>query len=114
MTRAKPLVALLLALILMLGSVVAAVARSEMAGATSFALCGTGPATVLLDPVGHAVQARHACPHCLATGLAAILPPASHTPEPGAINPQPRPAMALDAPLRQTPPRTARGPPTRI
>ena len=87
MTRAKPLVALLLALILMLGSVVAAVARSEMAGATSFALCGTGPATVLLDPVGHAVQARHACPHCLATGLAAILPSATYTPEPGAINP---------------------------
>ena len=74
MIRCRPLFAVFLALTLMLGSVVGAVARSEMAGARTLDLCGANNSSVLLDAMGRPVPLRHNCPHCLAAGVAAVLP----------------------------------------
>ncbi len=75
MTMLRPLVACLLALILMVGSVTSAVARSEMAGMTAVTLCGTdGALTVVqIDASGQPVPIGHDCPHCLAASVLGVL-----------------------------------------
>ena len=71
----RPLIACLLALILMTGSVATAVARGEMAGVTAVTLCGSDGAltTLQIDGAGKPVRPGHECPHCLAAGAVAIL-----------------------------------------
>ncbi|MEO8241329.1 MAG: hypothetical protein ABI832_03400 [bacterium] len=72
MIRLRPLFALLLSLALLWGSVVEAVARSEMAGVTDQVLCGGAVAvTLTVDPNGSPVK-PHACLHCLCAGVAAV------------------------------------------
>ena len=75
MNRLRPLIAGLLSLILMVGSVTTAVARADMAGATEVTLCGTdGTLTTLqIDATGKPVRAGHGCQHCLAAAAVAIL-----------------------------------------
>ena len=125
MIRLKPLVALLLSLFLMLGSVAGAVARSEMSGATDQTLCGAAGATVLRGTTvlrgarGRPCPKRRACPHCLAVGLVAglvaVLPVPGLTAEPKtftASTSHPNFAVCWQDRPSLTP--SARGPPRRF
>lgn len=114
MTRLRPVLALLLSLILMLGSVTSAVARHDMAGMTAVVLCGTdGAATVLrVDASGQPRLPAHDCPHCLAAPVLGVLTAAPVTPRlalrgAGLV----LPARATALPPAQTLCPTARGPP---
>ena len=69
----RALLALLLSLILALGSQAEAVARSEMAGATDQTLCGaSGASRVTLDATGHRIS-LHPCTHCVSASVMADL-----------------------------------------
>lgn len=70
----RALIALCLACLLSLTSVTAAVARSQMAGATEMVVCaGQGTAQITLDATGKPVSLPHHCPVCTAAP-AAIAP----------------------------------------
>ncbi len=102
MNALRPLIACLLALILMSGSVATAVARSAVSGVSTVTLCGTDGAltTRLIDATGNPVRPGHDCPHCLAAGALAVLNFAA----------LPKPAIALTS-ARVLPPLTATRPP---
>jgi hypothetical protein len=97
-------------------SVESAVARSEMAGATTVQICGQA-SDLVLDAQGKPLTHRHTCPHCLqAQGFTADLPPApvTWTALRGAARALALPPVAPTATL--APPRgpEARGPPILI
>jgi hypothetical protein len=104
----RVILTLVMSLILAMASLTEAVARSEMAGATSQALCGTG--SVLLDATGKPMAA-HSCAHCLAASVAAVglNVPVVTRPETRARGG--RPATTMLAQSRPLPAALARGPP---
>ena len=111
MILSRSLVAFVLSVTLMLGSVTVAVARSEMAGAGVLDLCGSAQTTVLLDPMGHSLPSRHACLHCLAALVAVVLPQPVPTPMPALLAVQTGQSQTVTLPTRPSPTPLARGPP---
>lgn len=114
MTVLRPLLAILLALTLMMGSVASAVARSEMAGVTDVTLCGADGAltTLQLDASGNPVTPGHDCPHCLAAGAVAVLSGPALTPGlTGVRSALVLPGLTGTLPPAQTLAPLARGPP---
>ena len=116
MSVIRSLVACLLSLILMLGSVTSAVARNEMAGVTDVTLCGTdGTVTVLqIDASGRPVSRAHDCPHCLAASVLGVLTAAPATLGPAPACSRVMPALATASPPAQTFAPMARGPPLAV
>ncbi len=116
MTMLRPLVACLLALILMVGSVTSAVARSEMTGMTAVTLCGTdGALTVVqIDASGQPVPMGHDCPHCLAASVLGVLGAAPVAVGPALVGTRVLPEFATDEPAAKTFAPVARGPPLAV
>jgi hypothetical protein len=104
--------ALMLAVVLALGSITMAVARGQAAPGETMVICsGYGVVTLTLDENGNPTGPVHPCPDCLAgLGLAVL----GETP---AILPPARLGRALDRPAtlhlasRAAPAALARGPP---
>jgi hypothetical protein len=111
MNLSRSLVAFVLSVTLMLGSVATSVARSEMAGAGVLVLCGGTQTSVLLDPMGNPLPSRHACPHCLAASVAAVLPQLVLTALPAPLAVQTGKSQTVSFPTRPSPTPLARGPP---
>ncbi len=110
----RPLIACLLALILMTGSVATAVARGEMAGVSAVTLCGSDGAltTLQIDASGKPVQPGHDCPHCLAAGALAIVDAAPPVPGHTALRgTRVLPGQTVSVPPLQALAPSARGPP---
>ncbi|MDX1823017.1 MAG: hypothetical protein R3197_19165 [Paracoccaceae bacterium] len=74
MTRAcRPLIAVVLALLLVLTAQAMAVARGMPGVAGAVVLCtGTGPVTVLTDAEGQPVGPAHICPDCTLSLIVAL------------------------------------------
>jgi hypothetical protein len=72
----RALTALLLSLVLALGSVAMAVAKGQPSMGTPVALCtDAGPVTITLDAEGNPLPAGpHLCPDCLSAATAFVLP----------------------------------------
>ena len=104
----RAVLALLLALILGFASQAEAVARSEMAGATTAVACGLG--VVTLDAAGKPLPAKP-CTHCLAAHMAAVIAPPPVLAAPLTRATRAGQAQAAPAPQRPLPPALARGPP---
>ena len=102
------ILALFLSALLALASVTEAVARSEMAGASTQELCGTG--TVMLDATGKPLVA-HPCTHCLAASVAATLLDAPTLSRPLTRSLRLIPEATRPAQSHPLPPAQARGPP---
>ena len=114
MTLMRPLMACLLALILMVGSVASAVARNEALGMTDVTLCGSdGAVTVVqIDASGRPVAKGHDCPHCLAAASPGLLTDAPVAGGPSAlVTDRVLPGLAAALTPAQTLSPSARGPP---
>ena len=111
MTRMRPLFGLILALVLVMGSVVQALARTEMLGASDLTVCGeTG--VVQVDVIGHPLTRNHACPHCIAASAVAAMLTAPDLMRPALqAGSDLRPGMQAMVPPAQTFAPSARGPP---
>lgn len=116
MVPMRALLACLLSLILMVGSVASAVARHQAAGMTDVALCGTdGVVTVLqIDASGNPVTRGHACPHCLAAPVIGVLPQVPAAAGPVRVGSHVLPELASAQPVAQTFSPLARGPPLAV
>ncbi len=74
MALLRPMFALFLVLALAWGSVLSAMARYEMEGATALTICGHhGNLTMQIDASGQPVKMSHDCPHCMAAAAMALL-----------------------------------------
>lgn len=102
---------LVLALILVVGSLGMAVARGQARAVQTLVICtGHDLATVTLDADGEPVGAPHLCPDCVLAGLAVL------TTAPALVRPQTATrAVAVPMPpllaVLPTPAASARGPP---
>ncbi|MEO6299420.1 MAG: DUF2946 family protein [Paracoccaceae bacterium] len=115
MRRLRLLAALFLALSLLFGSVVEAVARNQMEGATDQVICGTGGSfTLQIDATGKPLT-QHPCTHCLAASAVALLT-ASATIVAPTINRaiEPAPVAIPAAPVIQIHRPSARAPPLAV
>lgn len=116
MSALRALIAGLLSLILMMGSVTFAVARHEGAGLTAVTLCGTeGAVTVVqLDAAGQPVARGHDCPHCLAASGLGVLAAGPVTLAPGRARDAVLPGQITAEPPAQGVAPLARGPPLAV
>ena len=79
----SPILAALMALILVLTGQTMAVARGATGPAGSMVLCtGTGPITILVDENGQPIGPRHICPDCSLSLFAALGPVQTLLPRP--------------------------------
>lgn len=113
----NPVLACLLALILMFGSVAQAVARHGGTAETMVTLCGGDGAAVvlLLDAKGDPAPSSHDCPHCLAATVLAVLSIPPQMPALATLGGQrlqPGPVLTLLAQETLAP--SARGPPALV
>lgn len=116
MSATRSLIACLLSLILMVGSVTFAVARQQAAGMTDVTLCGTdGTVTVLqIDASGKPASRGHDCPHCLAASVHGVLSAAPVAVVPLRAGTVVLPGLATAQPVAQTVCPSARGPPLTV
>jgi hypothetical protein len=113
----RHLFTLILTLAVILTGAETAVARAEMAAATTPVLCGAAETGLTFDPMGHPLAHRSACPHCLAAGVQVLGP----DPAPAELRPLDQrlvlilwPAPDVPARLQSRPRPEARGPPAAI
>ncbi|MBC2834252.1 hypothetical protein [Paragemmobacter straminiformis] len=111
----RAFVSLFLAVLLSLTSVTAAVARSQMAGATELVVCaGSGTAEITLDATGAPISRPHHCPVCTAASAGIVAGVAPQVQRPVTRSEPQVCAMPLPDAGAGAPVPSARGPPVSL